>query len=330
MEGFGWESHRGRNWWRTLEEKIPDLLASGITHLWLPPPSESVSPQGYLPEQLYKLDSAYGTSDLDHNNPDLRAGLVDWMTWLHKHVGFEGWRFDFVRGYAAVYTKEYIEKSLGTDTFCVGENFVDLRWEGSHLDENQDPARQRLCDWVNNAGARCALFDFVLKGQLQEAVKRCQYNRLRDSQGKPNGLLGWWPTMAVTFVDNHDTGSTQQHWPFPISHVELGYAYILTHPGVPCLFIEHYLDGRLASTLRELASRRGGRCRRLWPGPRLALRAVDIRKEAGIRADSKVSILAAEPDLYVARVGERLTKEEGWELAKWGPDYAIWLKKAKE
>lgn len=28
-----------------------------------------------------------------------------------------------------------------------------------------------------------------------------------------------------------DTGSSQQHWPFPAEMVSLGYAYIMTHPG---------------------------------------------------------------------------------------------------
>jgi hypothetical protein len=32
----------------------------GFTSLWLPPPSDSVSPQGYLPRDLYVLDSQYG------------------------------------------------------------------------------------------------------------------------------------------------------------------------------------------------------------------------------------------------------------------------------
>ena len=31
--------------------------------------------------------------------------------------------------------------------------------------------------------------------------------RLRDPNGKAPGLLGWWPSKAVTFVDNHDTGA---------------------------------------------------------------------------------------------------------------------------
>lgn len=41
-------------------------------------------------------------------------------------------------------------------------------------------------------------------------MKNCQYDRLRDHEGKAPGLLGWWPEKACTFVDNHDTGSTQQ------------------------------------------------------------------------------------------------------------------------
>ncbi|KAJ0626087.1 putative alpha-amylase [Helianthus annuus] len=43
---------------------------------------------------------------------------------------------------------------------------------------------------------------------MKEAVKG-QLWRLRDAQGKPPGVMGWWPSRAVTFLDNHDTGSTQ-------------------------------------------------------------------------------------------------------------------------
>jgi hypothetical protein len=48
------------------------------------------------------------------------------------------------------------------------------------------------------------------------------------------------------FIDNHDTGSTLNHWPFPSHHLEEGYAYILTHPGTPCVFYDHlYQEGGL-------------------------------------------------------------------------------------
>lgn len=48
-------------YYATLKDRIKELAAVGFTALWLPPPSESVSPQGYLPRDLYNLNSTYGT-----------------------------------------------------------------------------------------------------------------------------------------------------------------------------------------------------------------------------------------------------------------------------
>lgn len=79
------------------------------------------------------------------------------------------------------------------------------RW-GDGLEYDQNEPRQRLCNWLDKASG-CTLFDFVTKGIISEAVRHCQYWRLRDSQGKQPGLLGWWPSRAVTFLDNHDTGA---------------------------------------------------------------------------------------------------------------------------
>jgi alpha-amylase len=76
------------------------------------------------------------------------------------------------------------------------------------LEYNQDEARQILCNWLDKCKAASCAFDFPMKGILQEAVKNCQYYRLADHSGKPSGLLGWWKERAVTFIDNHDTGST--------------------------------------------------------------------------------------------------------------------------
>jgi len=69
-----------------------------------------------------------------------------------------------------------------------------------------------------------------------------------------------WPSRAVTFVDNHDTGSTQQHWPFPADRVGAGYAYILTHPGIPCIFWDHYFTwgAELHNIIHTLAAVRDG------------------------------------------------------------------------
>jgi len=190
---------------------------------------------------------------------------------------------------------------------------------GSELDYDQNAMRQRLCDWLD-AAKHAAAFDFPTKAILQEAVRHCQYNRLADREGKPAGLLGWWPRRSVTFVDNHDTGSTQQHWPFPKAGVLEGYAYILTHPGMPCIFWEHYFEWGLKEQLVAL---------------------LDLRRRAGIRADSPVEILAAESDMYVARIAGRVVlkmgprysmgdllpcPEEGWTKGASGKNWAVWTK----
>jgi alpha-amylase len=73
---------------------------------------------------------------------------VDWLNWLKTDLGFEGWRFDYVRGFAAEYVKEYIERTQGPDCFNVGENFLNLQWNDGSLDYNQDGGRCRaLLHW---------------------------------------------------------------------------------------------------------------------------------------------------------------------------------------
>lgn len=47
------------------------------------------------------------------------------------------------------------------------------------------------------------------------------------------------PPPRVSPPCSHDTGSTLNHWPFPSHHLQEGYAYILTHPGTPCVFYDH-------------------------------------------------------------------------------------------
>lgn len=58
---------------------------------------------------------------------------------------------------------------------------------------------------------------------------------------------------ASCFPCSHDTGSTLNHWPFPSHHLQEGYAYILTHPGTPCVFYDHlYAEGGLRQCILDL------------------------------------------------------------------------------
>lgn len=403
LQAFGWQSSKEEDWYHVVKAEVPAMQEAGITHVWLPPPSKSVSPEGYMPTQLYDLDSQYGSlesllalntsllsagihpvadivinhrcaderdengvwnifkdlvphpgrsiawgpwaitdndpdyhgrggsdtgddypaaPDLDHSNSEVRAGLADWLRWLRDYIGFEGWRLDYARGYAPEEALWYIKETIRNPCcdFCVAECWFDAAWEGSSLKRNQDEMRQGLCDWIDATDGTIAVFDFTTKAILQEAVKHEEYDRLRDAGGKPPGLLGWWPQRAVTFIDNHDTGSSQKHWPFPSNGVMQGYAYTLTHPGIPSIFWEHWKNPDMIPTLRGL---------------------LDARRRAGIKADSEIEILAADPDFYVARIGGRMVcklgarfdmgallpnKDDGWSIVDSGESWAVWEK----
>lgn len=58
-QGFNWESHKSGRWYSELSAKAKELSSIGFTIIWLPPPTESVSPEGYMPKDLYNLNSRY-------------------------------------------------------------------------------------------------------------------------------------------------------------------------------------------------------------------------------------------------------------------------------
>lgn len=233
--------------------------------------------------------------DIDHTNAKVQQDVVEFLTWL-KGCGFRGWRYDFAKGYDAKFVSQYDRESKSK--FSVAEIFTDMAYTNSVPEYDQNRHRQKLCDYLDKAGEVCTVFDVTTKGILQEAVKG-EYWRLRDKDGKASGLIGWWPDRAVTFLDNHDTGSQQNLWPFPANKVMQGYAYILTHPGIPCVFWEHIYDWKLKEPIQKL---------------------MEIRKAFGINSASKLKIEKAEQGLYAAVIDDRIAVKLGW--GEWSPDGA--------
>lgn len=267
-------------------------------------------------------------ADIDHSNQRVREDIRDWMRWLRSEVGFDGWRFDLVRGYAGSYV-EYYNREGGSD-FSVGEYWPDHNGgcqEGFCY--NQDRPRQEILDWIDSTWKNTPsavekasrAFDFPTKAILQEAVRNNQYWRLRDGAGKAPGIIGLWPAKAVTFIENHDTGSTQKLWPFSDKpeDVLMGYAYILTHPGVPCVFYDHFFYWKdsagtpLSQQIKTLMA---------------------LRTRQNIHADSRLEILRAEQGLYAAQIDDRVAIKlgpnswspsgDGWHLSTYGMNFAVW------
>ncbi|EPS60632.1 alpha-amylase, partial [Genlisea aurea] len=250
--------------------------------------------------------------DIDHLNLTVQAQLSEWLNWLRTEIGFDGWRLDFARGYSAGVAKIYLENTK--PEFAVGEIWNSLQYEiDGKLDYNQNHHRRDLAEWTQNAGGVVKAFDFTTKGILHVAVKG-ELWRLRDAAGNPPGLIGILPENAVTFIDNHDTGSTQNIWPFPRDKVMLGYAYILTHPGTPSVFYDHFFDWGKKDEISNLTA---------------------IRARNGITDTSRVEIIVADADLYVAKIDGKVIAKigqrtdlgtlipTGFALATSGDDYAV-------
>ncbi|KAK2452568.1 alpha-amylase 3, chloroplastic [Trifolium repens] len=92
-----------------------------------------------------------------------------------------------------------------TDVQFKGTRKPDTGSDGKPL-ANQDKHRETLVNWVNDAGGVVTAFDFTTKMILGAAVEG-ELWKLKDANGKPPGMIGIIPSNAVTFVDNHDTGS---------------------------------------------------------------------------------------------------------------------------
>lgn len=254
--------------------------------------------------------------DLDHTNVgETQNGIKHWLNYTVKPVGFTGLRFDYVRGFGASYAGQYAN-AFAPD-FCVGEVWPDF--DLNNLNAN----RQMIMDWINGTGNACGAFDFTTKGILNDALANGNYWRLKATDGKPQGTIGWWPAMSVTFVDNHDTGpaascgSGQNLWAAPCGSVMQGYAYILTHPGIPTVFYPHVYDWGLKAQIGAL---------------------INARKAAGVTSTSPVAIQQATQGLYAAIVtgGTRQLAMKigpnswspgtGWTLQTSGTNYAVWIK----
>ncbi|KAI8029192.1 hypothetical protein LOK49_LG01G04156 [Camellia lanceoleosa] len=148
-QGFNWESHKSGRWYMELREKVAELSSLGFTVVWLPPPTDSVSPEGYMPKDLYNLNS-------------------------REEIGYDGWRLDFVRGFWGGYVKDYIEAS--EPYFAVGEYWDSLNYTHGDMDHNQDAHRQRIVDWINDTNGTAIAFDVTTKGILhlcKHSFTRC-------------------------------------------------------------------------------------------------------------------------------------------------------------
>ncbi len=168
--------------------------------------------------------SFFPENDLCHEVPNVQNWL--WKAnnsvakFYKNDLGFDGWRFDYVKSFHGKWVKAWMDEVGG---FAVGEY-----WDGN---------RSSIQSWINSTESTSSAFDFATFYRLQDALDNSNLSELESS----NMLWKHNPFKAVTFVANHDTekDSNAGNYIEP-SNKLLAHAYLLTHEGYPCLFFNDY------------------------------------------------------------------------------------------
>ena len=192
----------------------------------------------YHPSYFERWDGEnfQGMPDLCHRNPYVYSELTEYARWLIEEIGFDGLRYDFVKGYGAWIVNAILERiyekngKINFSPFGVGEywdsNTYISEWLKETNDFNDNPV---------------SAFDFPLRGRLKDLCQTYGFSlKTLTEKGTlvTDGLANW----AVTFVENHDIVRTD-----PVVHDKmLAYAYIFTHEGYPCVFWQDYYNWGLA------------------------------------------------------------------------------------
>ena len=169
--------------------------------------------------------------DLAHRNPYVYAELLKLAKWLIEDIGFDGFRYDFVKGYGA----ETITAIQEYRYMRAGEPFVPYGvaefWDNAHAIEN----------WVDLANFSNTnpvdAFDFPLRELLKALCD--QYGFSLKNLTTWETVLQKQPQSVATFVENHDLRDADR----PVVNDKLlAYSYILTHEGYPCVFWYDYFN----------------------------------------------------------------------------------------
>ena len=200
--------------------------------------------------------------DLSHRNPYVYAEILKMTRWLIEEIGFDGFRYDYVKGYGAntitaIQEYRYMRDGKPFSPYGVAEFWGDA---------------QSIEHWVDLANFSNTnpvdAFDFPLRELLKTLCDRYGFSLRELATGET--VLRKQPQTAVTFVENHDLRDEGR----PIINDKLlAYSYILTHEGYPCVFWQDYfsynlaLEGSpngIAALVRAHEKYAGGNTQTLW------------------------------------------------------------------
>ena len=200
-----------------------------------------------------------GLRDIDHTSEYVHEWAKAYLRWMKGVMKYDGFRHDMTLGFHGRYLGMYNEAS--EPYLSVSELWEGINRQKQHLEET---------------GYNTMIFDFQQKYLLHNAIVKGSYSLLKKNTNSFRGQE--LERYAVTFVDNHDTferdgyGNNQfggQYCNLDDATVKANvlqaYAYILSMPGVPCVFWPHWY--KYKQEINDM---------------------IVVRKKAGIHSESKV------------------------------------------
>ena len=168
--------------------------------------------------------------DWDHTSAKVQNMFKAYLKWLHNVVKIDGFRYDYCKGYHNSHINDYNRAAQAY--FSVMEY-----WDG-----NVNTLQSRLTD----AGWNTTTFDFATKyTAFNDGIAAENYYKLKGA-----GLPGAGKSRyAVTFVDSHDSFQRDNNelcgegnsMTLCRDKVLQCNAYMLSMPGVPCVFWPHWV-----------------------------------------------------------------------------------------
>ena len=168
--------------------------------------------------------------DWDHTSTKVRDMFKAYLKWLHNVVKIDGVRYDYCKGYHNSHIDEY---NRAAETYFSVMEY----WDG-----NVNTLQSRLAD----AGWNTTTFDFATKyTAFNNGIASDYYQGLKGA-----GLPGAGKSRyAVTFVDSHDSFQRDNNelcgegnsMSLCRDKVLQCNAYMLSMPGVPCVFWPHWV-----------------------------------------------------------------------------------------
>jgi len=250
-------------------------------------------------------DNFDGARDLDHTSETVQNWAKAYEKWLLNVMNYDGFRYDMTLGFHGRYLKMYNEAA--NPYISVSELWSGMDRQKQHLQE---------CEY------NTMVFDFQNKYSLKGILTN-QYGKLdKNNQSYEGFRKHGLERYAVTFIDNHDTfdrgtqygdnqfGNSNLSDATTKNRILQANAYILSMPGIPCVFWPHWASYK--DDINEM---------------------IAVRKRAGIHSESKVTEELGGSYKYTAtiqghrgsvilRLGKNRSTEvpEGYELVVDGGD----------